>query len=216
MSANPGLTRGGLAPDIAEGNRCLLSVMGQRFMVDVVEVSEESLRVTFPGRDYPVAGMAVDLEFHDPDGFNSYHAQVMVGPDETSGGLVLTRPKEPRRAQHRDCCRVPTDLTVQVKDQVHVRRFDAELINLSAGGGLLSTRAQFDFSSTIEMTVSLPGEATRVILGSVVHVGEAEDNPLMGGGKTIYGVRFIGLDSAAAQSIRRYIRERLRELYSEE
>jgi PilZ domain len=207
----PGI--GKLENDIREGNSCLLSVMNQYFMVDLVAVGEETIRVSFPGRDYPIEGMSVDLEFHDNNGFDSYRTQVVVGPDKSAGSIVLVRPTEPMRNQHRDSCRVPTDLTVQVKDQVHVRRYDASLINLSAGGALLGTDAPFDFSTTVEISLSLPGEATHSVLGHVMHIAEGTPEAQGLGGKLV-GARFVGLDPAASRSLNRFIWQRLRDLYA--
>ena len=199
--------------DIREGSSCLLSVMSQYFMVDLVAVGEETIRVSFPGRDYPIEGMAVDLEFHDSNGFNSYRTHVVLGPDKAVGSIVLARPAEPIRNQHRDSCRVPTDLTVQVKDQIHLRRYDAPLVNLSAGGALLGTDAPFDFSTTVEIALSLPGEATHTVLGHVVHIAEPPPEAHGQGGRLV-GVRFVGLDPSVTRSLTRFIWQRLRELYA--
>lgn len=199
--------------DLVKGNRCLVAVMGQRFMVDLLEVDDKTIRVSFPGRDYPISGMAVELEFHDPNGFNCYESEVILGPEKGTPGIVLERPVEPRRAQHRVSCRVPTDLTVQVKDQAHIRRYDAPLVNLSADGALIETNAPFDFSTTVELWLSLPGEPTHETLGAVVHISSPTETRASGKDTTIYGIRFLHLDPAASQSICNYIWERLRELY---
>ena len=196
--------------DIREGNLCLLSVMDQHFMVEILKVAKDFVDVSFPGVDYPVDGMAVDLEFHDKLGFNSYHAVVVQSPKNNAGRIRLTRPPGCVRAQHRDSCRVPTDLTVQVKDQAHVRRYDAALLNLSGGGALLRTEASFEFDASVELTVSLPGEPTHTFLGQVVHISRPRD---LKSNRTLYGIRFVSLDMPAAESATRYIWRRLRELY---
>jgi len=199
--------------DVKAGASCLLSVMGQHFMVDIVDVSEEGIRVTFPGHDYPVEGMVVDLEFHDTEGFNHYRTRVTKGPAGKEHGILLRPTKAAGRTQHRDSCRVPTDLTVQVRDQVHVRRYDAALRNLSAGGALLQTRAPFEFDTTLEMTLSLPGEPTHTILAQVLHTNVVPDSASE---ETLFGVRFVSVDPAVHRSLTRYIWKRLRELYSGE
>lgn len=197
--------------ELTKGSQCLLHVLGQHFLVDVLEVADDTIRVTFPGEDYPVAGMQVSLEFHDTEGFNSYVSEVLTGPETKSQSMVLKRPRGARRTHHRRSFRVPTDLTVQVKDQVHVRRYDAALLDLSSGGVLLDTVAPFDFSTTVEVTMSLPGELTHTVLGKVVHIGESPDNP--GSGSKLLGVRFLSLSPQVLNSISRYIWKRLRELY---
>jgi hypothetical protein len=200
-----------LRMEMRAGGSCLLNVIGQHFLVDLIEVGEESIRVTFPGKDYPVVGMLVHLDFHDAEGYDSYEAEVLEGPSRDGSGLVLTRPAESRRTQHRDACRVPTDLTVQVKDQVHVRRYDAALLNLSAGGALIETDAPFDFSTVLEVTLSLPGERQLRILGQVVHISNEARSP--NPAVRMYGVRFISIDPDVRQAVSRYAWYRLREIY---
>lgn len=197
--------------DIRVGNSCLLSVMNQLFLVEILEVNDDTMRVTFAGMDYPVEGMQADLEFHDKLGFNCYRTIVLEGPKNERSGIVLMRPRECSRARHRDSCRVPTDLTVQVKDQEHFRRYDAALINLSAGGTLISTEAPFDLDATIEIHISLPGEPTHKVLGHIVHVGEDEGGPA--GAPRLLGVRFVTPDPDVVESIVKYIWRRLREIY---
>lgn len=199
--------------DIQQGNRCLLYAMGQHYMVEILEVKGRKLRVTFPARDYPVAGMGVELQFHDEEGATCYPSRVMEGPGPKGKGLVLEHPTEAKRKRHRKSCRVSTDLTAQVRDQVHLRRYDAALLNLSAAGALLETDATFDFDTTVELNLSLPGEPTHKILGTVVHLSEKPKQ-----GRTrgyYYGLRFIGLERGVTRSLTNYIWKRLAELYPE-
>ena len=197
--------------ELYTGNRCMLRVAGDHFLVKILDVEKSHIRVTFPGREYPIEGLQVMLEFHDEQGFNSYRSHIVRGPERAGGGLLLARPVDSRRTKYRDSCRVPTDLTVHVKDQVHVRRYDAALVNLSFGGALIVTPAQFDFASTVELTLSLPGEPRHHLIGQVIHATGAPHkyNP---NDKT-YGIRFIDLAPDAAESITRYIWNRLREIY---
>ena len=198
--------------ELRAGSTCLLNVIGQYFLVDLIEVGQDSLRVSFPGRDYPVPGMIVHLDFHDAEGYDSFEAEVLEGPDKADSGVLLSRPAASRRTQHRDACRVPTDLTVQIKDQVHVRRYDAGLLNLSAGGALIETDGPFDFSTTLELTLSLPGEPLLRILGQVVHIANESRVPSPSP-RRLFGVRFVSLDPETRQAISRYAWYRLRELY---
>jgi Tfp pilus assembly protein PilZ len=165
--------------------------MGQFFLVELTEVNESIVRVTFPARDYPVDGMAVSLDFHDADGFNSYTTVVVQGPIQSAGELVLKRPDQFHRTQHRQTARVPTDLAAQVKDQIHVRRYNAALLNVSGGGALIECEAPFEIGSTVEITLSLPGEPLLQILGKVAH---ATDSARPGKtGIRAFGVNFVGL-----------------------
>jgi hypothetical protein len=200
--------------DIRVGNQCLLKVMNQHFMVEILRVDGTAIETSFPGSDYPIAGMGVDLQFHDKHGFNSYQTTVFEGPQQTGNTLLLNAQVRSSRAQHRDSCRVPTDLTVQAKDQVHVRRYDAALRNLSAGGALLETIGPFELGTTLEITLSLPGEPTHGVLGRVVHA--SNDARRKEGGARLLGVRFVSPDAHVVQSIVRYIWNRLRDLYPPE
>ncbi|NUM53719.1 MAG: PilZ domain-containing protein [Candidatus Hydrogenedentes bacterium] len=194
------------------GNRCMLRVAGEHFLVKILEVERAFIRVTFPGKDYPIEGLHVLIEFHDESGFNSYRTHVVQGPDKAGGALVLARPVESRRTKYRDSCRVPTDLTVHVKDQVHVRRYDAALVNIGAGGALIVTPAHFDFAATIEMQLSLPGEPQLSLIGQIVHA-TGSPHTYRSEDKT-YGVRFVSIEPEAASCISRYVWNRLREIYS--
>ena len=197
--------------ELYTGNTCMLRVAGDHFLVKILDVEKTHIRVTFPGREYPIEGLQVMLEFHDEQGFNSYRSHIVRGPERAGGGLLLARPVDSRRTKYRDSCRVPTDLTVHVKDQVHIRRYDAALVNLSSGGALVVTPAQFDFASTVEMTLSLPGEPRHHLIGQVIHATGAP-HKYNANDKT-YGIRFLDLAPDAAESITRYVWNRLREIY---
>lgn len=196
----------------AQGGSCLLNVMDEHFLVRILQVNGDHLEVTFPGRDYPVPGMRVYLEFHDEEGFDSYPSHVLRGPQENARYLVLEMPRSGRRTLHRTSCRIPTDLTVQVRDHAYVRRYDAALINLSSGGALIRTEAPFDFSTTVELSLSLPGEPSHSLLGQVVHLSleSADRSP---GARRIYGVRFLSPASEVVISLNRYLSQRLKSLY---
>jgi len=199
--------------DVRKGSECLLRVFDQRFMVEILEVSQDHIRVSFPASDYPVEGMTVDLEFHDKSGCNLYRSVVREGPKgKRKKELLLDRPTALGRAQHRDSCRVNTDLTVQVKDQVRTRRYDAALRDLSCGGALLETEAPFDFDTTVEMTLSLPGELAHTILGRVVHLTDSEQPRR--GKRRLVGIEFVGIEPHVAETVSRYIWNRLRTLYA--
>ncbi len=197
---------------VEQGAECLLNVIGRHFKVKVLEAGPDTFRVSFPGKDYPVEGMGAVIELHDEKGFYYLRTKVLEGPEVKGEGILLQRTGEIRRHLHRDRVRVPTDLIVQVKEQIHVRKYNADVINLSVGGAQIRTDAPFDFSSIVELTLSLPGEPACTALGQVVHAAE-DDQPRPNGPHRFLGVRFIDLDPDAERSIARYIGQRLRELY---
>ncbi|HNV21298.1 MAG TPA: PilZ domain-containing protein [Candidatus Hydrogenedentes bacterium] len=199
------------APDLSTGKECLINLMGQYFLSRILDVSDDRLTVTFPGADYPAPGMRLELQFHDDEGFNAYVSHVVVGPQHHAGRVVIERPTAMERVLHRQNCRVSTDLTVQVKEQNHIRKYDAALLNLSGGGALLETDAPFDFNSSIEMAISIPCDRMRTIRGHVTHVDRSRAP--RNSGRAIVGVRFGKMEAATTQAITDYVWQRLREMY---
>jgi Tfp pilus assembly protein PilZ len=197
--------------ELAEGLQCFLYVTERHFLVRVLALDADTVRVTFPGRDYPVEGMRADMEFHDEDGYCYYPTEVLRGPVAGEEGIVLRRPAEVKRSVHRSTFRIPTDLTVQVKDRDHVRRYNASLQNISAGGALIRSDAPFDFSTTVEMDLSLPGESMHTISCQVAQIlpsGSPQDCHAR-----LICLRFAELAADADLSITHYIWRRLQDLY---
>jgi hypothetical protein len=209
----PAATNVATEDPIRNGESCLLSVIDEHFLVRILEVDEGKVRVSFPGKDYPVEGMRVYLEFHDDTGFDCFPTHVRKGPSASNPSLELERPSASRRVQHRTSFRIPTDLTVQVKDQVHIRRYDASLLNLSSGGALVQSNAPFDFSTTVEVFFSLPGEPSYTTLGQIVHVSVPEGAPAAGNNNQLFGIRFLELNKEIINSLNRYLSQRLRDIY---
>jgi hypothetical protein len=195
------------------GQNFLLNVVDEHFLVRITEIADGAIRVSFPGKDYPVEGMRVYLEFHDEAGFDCYPTRVLEGPRPDRDSILLEWPVASRRIQHRTAVRIPTDLTVQVRDQVHVRKYDAAVLNLSAGGALIRSDAPFDFSTTVEVTLSLPGEPAYTAVGQVVHVARPAELDRHHPGEFLYGLRFISPDPSFERSIGRYVTQRLRQMY---
>lgn len=180
-------------------------------MVTILDLSGDLVRVSFPGRDYPIEGIAASLEFHDENGFYYVPAEVIEGPMDGADGVVLRRTPEVRRNTHRRSFRVPTDLTVQLKEQVHIRRYNASLMNLSSGGALVQTEAPFDFNSVLDLMLSLPSEPPCRITCEVVHIAESvskTNSPVR-----YLGLRFIDVDPEVEEAITRYVWQQLRILY---
>ncbi|MCX5759519.1 MAG: PilZ domain-containing protein [Candidatus Hydrogenedentes bacterium] len=199
--------------ELAEGIQCFLYVAERHFLVRVLALDNDTVCVTFPGKDYPIEGMHADMEFHDEDGYCYYSTEVLRGPVAGEEGIVLRRPAEVKRSVHRSTYRIPTDLTVQVKDRDHVRRYNASLQNISAGGALIQSDAPFDFSTTVEMDLSLPGESTHTIpcqVAQILSPGNPQD-----GHVRLLCLRFTELAVDADLSITHYIWRHLQELYNQ-
>lgn len=194
----------------AVGSQCFLNAMGEHFLVDVLEVRGDVIRVSFPARDYPVEGMRVDLEVHNDTGYCRYPAIVMDSPEHTEAkGLKLKIAKQPRFARHRDTCRVPTDLTVQVKEAGRPRRHNAELVNLSSGGAGICCGAPLAEGSDVDIEISLPGERVHNLRGTVLHERPSDRC----GNAKHFGVRFRHSDDAVTAALARFIGQRVHDLY---
>lgn len=197
---------------IEKGAECLLNFVGRHFKSRILEVGPDTFRVAFPGRDYPVPGLNIVLEFHDDLGFYYMPTSVVEGPHVKPGGITVRKVADVKRSTHRDSFRVTTDLTVRVRDHIHVRRYDAALVNISAGGALLRSDAPWEFDSTLEITLSLPGEQLYTLLGQVIHVATC---PRSGQQlERMFGVKFIGVDPEIERAVTSYIFARLPELYA--
>ncbi len=188
---------------IRPGNSCLLCATGRHFLVEILDITEDTIHTTFPVTDYLVTGMSIDLEFHEAEGYLECRTEVVQEPRAKGDGVILRRPAQSYWNAHRGSNRVPTDLTVQVRDLTHPRRYDAELINLSSGGALVQTRASLAIPARVEIALSLPGEPQHTVNGRVAHISEGQ----MGGvsGMRRVGIRFVDLTSDSYESIVHYI-----------
>lgn len=191
------------------GDQCLLTVVDRHFMVDILSVTDDSVHVSFPGADYPPDGMEVELQFHDQDGFLYYKTDVLRGPREPGDGVVLQIPGEAFRSQHRASCRVPVDLPGEIRDQVSVKKQQARVIDLSAGGALIATEASYDIDTSVELSFQMPGEKPIKTLAEVVHTASPDKQPR---DHALYGLRFISLDPESRQEITTYVWNQMKAL----
>lgn len=197
--------------EIAVGVNCLLTVTDRRFVVEIVEVRDDTIRITFPGIDYPIQGMLVDIEFHDHTGFSYYQTKVVQGPHKEGDGVILERPTDASRSQHRDSCRVPTDLVGQWKLERGGESYEARISNVSTGGAMIQSPGCFEVGMTLELALALPGEPDHILSAQILHAG----GPKVEAGEEIYtyGTRFTGYEPGAGRSVTRFIWGRLKELY---
>ena len=161
------------------GNRCLLLLMGQRYLVSIQAATDDSVTVTFPIRDFPVEGMRVEMEFHDTEGYTRFESEVLTAPKDVGDGLELRRPPEIFRTYHRGSWRVPVDFKANVKGHVHPRRLKVPVINLSTGGMLFLSDAAFENGDMLDAVLPIVGPDNDPLTCKVVH--RAEANQTMGG-----------------------------------
>jgi len=196
---------------ILAGSRGKLNVMGKRLGVEVLDVNDHGIRVSFPFSDCPPQGIPVELDIPSNHGYDRYRAIVAHEPETAyAAGLLLNDPTrcEPEVAQ-RGHCRVPTDLTVQVREAPHPRRYDAFVLNLSTGGALLQSELSASPGHELAIDLSLPCHGVESIPARVVYAapeGESLDRHLL-------GVRFENQNLDTATAISEYIDHCLQTIY---
>jgi hypothetical protein len=196
---------------ILVGCRGKLNVIGKRLGVEVLDVNDHGIRVSFPFSDWPPEGIPVELDIPSHQGYDRYRATVVHEPETAyAAGLFLSEPTrcEPEVAQ-RGHCRVPTDLTVQVREAPHPRRFDAFVLNLSTGGALLQSELAAAPGHAVAIDLSLPCHGVESIAARVVYAaseGKSLDRHLL-------GIRFENPSLEITTAISEYIDHRLQAIY---
>jgi c-di-GMP-binding flagellar brake protein YcgR len=208
MLTTPG--RSEEATHFTEGTRALLILMGQRFLVTVLNANTDTLRVSFPVQDFPLEGMYVNLEFHDDLGYVTYETEVIESPKQPGDGLLIRRPPESVRTHHRTAWRVSADFRVEIKGHVHPRRYEAPVINLSSGGLLVRTDAPLNFGDNVDVEFNLTDEHRHRALAQVMHVNVLEKSQ---GGIPLVGLKFVNPDPELTKSVTHYIWRRLRQTH---
>lgn len=191
------------------GNRCLLLLMGQRYLVAIQKADSDTISVTFPIRDFPVEGMHVELEFHDTEGYTRFESEVMVAPKEIGDFLVLRRPPDYLRTYHRGSWRVPVDFKASIKGHVHPRRLNVPVINLSTGGMLILTDAEMAEGDMMEALLPLAALKNEALTCQIIHRADPAHSL---GGLVQVGCSFVSPDPNHIRGISDYILERLKEL----
>jgi hypothetical protein len=199
-------------PDLLTGERLLLKLGGSHFIVQVLSCDFETMRISFPGADFPLDDTWLHLEMHDDEGVTAFRARVLEGSKSRGAGLVLEYPAETRRRLHRDAFRVPTDLTAQVRGETHSKRYSAEVVNLSSSGALLQVDAPLAEESTVGLLLAIPRERRCQLSGEIVHSRWRRLSPLTV--KGLFGVRFVDAPEPTRESLSHYVGERLRHLSS--
>jgi len=185
-----------------------LLILKQRFLVAIQKVSDDTLEVSFPVRDFPVEGMHVDLEFHDLEGFTRFESEVLEAPKQAGDYLVLKRPPAYVRNYHRGSWRVPVDFKAQVKGHVHPRRLHVPVVNLSTGGILMLTDSDMAIGDMLEAELPVPALDGEKLTCKVVHRAEEAE----ASGLVQVGCTFVSPDPNSIKAISGYIWDRIKEL----
>ena len=191
------------------GARGLVILLGQRFLTSILELGPDSVRVSFPRQSIVSDGMRAQLEILDENGSALYETEVLRAPRDVGDGLLLRRPNLAQHTWHRNHWRVPVELAVSFKEHVHPRRQSGDILNLSAGGLLLESRADMEVGSSLDLQFRVPPQHEISALGRVVFAGDS-----VGGTSAVrrYGIHFVGMAPDEQRVLQDYVWRRLREL----
>lgn len=192
------------------GTPCLVRFADNTFLVDVLEADEETIRVGFHAYDFPVPGMLVDLEFHEPEGIVRFIAKVVKGPTHEGEGILLERPFSPQIIQHRATYRASTNIDatfVERKGRSHER---CRVKNLSTTGASIESRVPLQRGAIVQLTLPISGR-NHEIEARVCHVASHETKD--GARSYVYGTRFLNYSPGAGTAVTNYVWQRLKELY---
>lgn len=190
--------------DIRPRKRFLLETEDFTFLSRIKRVTEDAIHVTVPFEDYPLTGMAVRMDFHDPAGCTRYETQVIQGPALGSGTAILVPPTVVRRVQHRSFTRVTANLPVEFREMSKVKFNDGVARNISASGLLLESPHPMTQGTAIEIGLALDKAHPMQVLAKVVHVISAP----RGSGRAAarhYGCRFTGIETGQQKRIIEYV-----------
>jgi hypothetical protein len=192
------------------GRPCLIRFAENTFLVQISEVTDETIRVTFYAYDFPVPGMLVDLEFHQPEGIAHFVAKVLEGPKRERDGILLERPFSAQIIQHRATYRAATDIDTSFA-QVDGRQAErCQVRNLSTTGASVESRVRLPHGAHIILNLNFEGTA-HAIEAEVCHV----DTFVRSDGATFYryGTRFTNYSPGAGGAVTNYVWNRLKSLY---
>lgn len=192
------------------GTPCLVRFADNTFLVNVVNADESTIRVSFHAYDFPVPGMLVDLEFHEPEGIIRFVAKVLKGPRIEGDGILLERPFSPQIIQHRATYRASTNIDatfIERKGRSHER---CKIRNLSTTGASIESRTPLQRGMIVNLSLPIDGN-THEIETKICHVATYSKKD--GSPSYVYGTRFMNYSAGAGTAVTNYVWNRLRELY---
>jgi len=136
--------------DLRPNKRFLLQTGDLTVLSRIRKVTGDTVHVTVPFADYPIIGMAVAMDFHDPAGCTRYETFVVQSPLLGSSEAVLAYPLSSERVQHRAFTRVTVGMQVKFREMDKVKFREGNAKNISAGGLLLETDYRMKQGSAIE------------------------------------------------------------------
>jgi hypothetical protein len=190
--------------DLRTNKRFLLQTGDLTVLSRIRKVTADTVHVTVPFADYPITGMAVAMDFHDPAGCTRYETFVVQSPLLGSSEAVLAYPISSERVYHRTFTRVTVSLQVKFREMDKVKFRDGIAKNISAGGILLETDYRMTQGTAIEFEIALTKAESMTVLGKIVHVVR----PARGAGKgasRLYGCEFTEIEQPHRKAIIEYV-----------
>jgi c-di-GMP-binding flagellar brake protein YcgR len=190
--------------DLSPRKRFLLETEDFTFLSRIKKVTDNAVYVTVPFEDYPLTGMGVRMDFHDPSGCTRYETRVLQGPVLGSAMAILMRPIAVERVQHRSFTRVTCDLTIEFREMTKVKFKEAAASNVSASGLLMETSHRMTQGTAIEINIPLDKAHPIRLLARIVHV----ITPPRGSGRNAarqYGCHYTGIEAHDQKRIIEYV-----------
>jgi len=190
--------------DLRPNKRFLLQTGDLTVLSRIKKVTDDTVHVTVPFADYPIVGMDVAMDFHDPAGCTRYETFVVQSPFLGSSEVVLAYPRFSERVQHRAFTRVTVSLPVKFREMDKVKFRGATARNISAGGLLLETDLRMTQGNAIELQIALTKAESMTVLARIVYVVK----PARGAGKgapRLYGCEFTEIEQPQRKAIIEYV-----------
>lgn len=200
---------------IRTGNTGFLHIMDSRFLVELRGVERSQIWVSFPGVQYPVAGVGGRLEFHNERGYVAYNVQVIRYADRPEDGIILERSESAERRTHRTSWRVPTDINVAFRMPEGTESFSAVMEDISADGCLLRAVPVLAVRTPLELTFALDRQhGNQTLAARVCYVQEESELRTPVGLR--YGIRFTQIPPETKRLLTLFLYHHVRRLYPKE
>ena len=186
--------------------------MENRFLVEIHGVERNQIWTSFPGVNYPLAGMGGRLEFHHDTGFIAYNVQVLHYAEHPDSGIILERSESADQRTHRTSWRVPTNIDIIFRTPHSAEQFPAVMEDISADGASLRALPALHVRTPLELGFALDREhGQQVVKARICYVHE--ESGLQDSAALRYGVRFTSMPPATRRLLTLYLYHHVRKLY---
>ncbi len=194
------------------GKTAYLSLGENRFLVEIRGLDRNMIWVTFPGANYPIAGVGGRLEFHSETGFLAYNVQVLRYADRPGEGIILERSESADQRTRRTSWRIPTEINVMFRTPNSEELFDAVMEDLSADGCQVRANPVLSVRTPVELTFALDRQhGNQVVEARVCYVQDESDLQSPKGLR--YGMRFTRIPPENRRLLTLFLYHHVRRLY---